>query len=240
MIPLALRAGLRHLTVVPLQYDAREADIAPARTLPWFPLIGALVGGGVWLVLQAPLPPLPRAAIALALWTAVSGGLHEDGLMDCADAAFAPVPAERRHAILKDPHVGAHAVTAAALLFILRFAALGAVLPSAVLAAAIAGRTCMTLTIARFRPAHPHGLGAAFARGASAFAPVTIAAILIAAIAATVRSPAPLLASACGIAGGLAAAAFLSARLGGVTGDVHGAAGLIAETAALYGSLAWS
>ena len=33
---------------------------------------------------------MPLAALVLTLWTTASGGLHEDGLMDCADAAFAP------------------------------------------------------------------------------------------------------------------------------------------------------
>ena len=240
MIPIALRAGLRHLTVLPLRYDAREATLPPARTLPWFPVVGLLVGLAVWGALSLPLPPLPRAALALAVWTAAAGGLHEDGFMDCADAAFATVSPERRHQILKDPHVGAHAATAGALLLVLRFAALAAIAPVAALASPVVGRLCMTLTLARGRPARADGLGAAFARDASAIAPAAIAAVLLLGIAAAARSPAPLVGAASGLAAGLAAAAFLAVRLGGVTGDVHGAAGLIAETAALYGVLAWS
>lgn len=239
MIPLPLRAGLRHLTVVPLAYDAGEAKVAPSRTLPWFPVIGALIGGVLWLAMQLPVPALPRAAIVLVLWTAVAGGLHEDGLMDCADAAFAPVSTDRRHAILKDPHVGAHAVTALALLLLLRFAALTAVHPALVLAAPIAGRTSMAITLAGFRPAHADGLGASFARGARAAVPITIAALLLLGISGVLRSPAPIIAFVAGLGGGLASAAFLTGRLGGVTGDVHGAAGLLAETTALYASLAW-
>ena len=37
---------------------------------------------------QAGRPPLPRAALTLALWIGLTGALHEDGLMDVADAAF--------------------------------------------------------------------------------------------------------------------------------------------------------
>jgi cobalamin 5'-phosphate synthase/cobalamin synthase len=240
VIPVGLRAALRHLTVLPLPYDVREADLAPARTLPWFPVVGLAIGGAVWCVLQLPLPSLPRAAIALAVWTAASGGLHEDGLMDCADAAFAPVSAERRSAILRDPHVGAHAVTSVTLLLILRFAALAAGPAAAALAAPVIGRFCMTLTVARWRPARRDGLGAAFARGARPFGSAAITVLLLAGIAAIERTPWTLVAAVAGIFAGVAAAASLASRLGGVTGDVHGAAGLVAETAALYSRLVWT
>jgi len=260
-MPLALRACARHLTIVPLPYDAREATLPPVRTLPWFPVVGALLGGVLWSVLHLPLPALPRAALALAVWTVVTGGLHEDGLMDAADAAFAVVPArrpmdhaperrrpeaarpeprapaERRLEILKDPHVGAHAATAGALLMLLRFAALTVVLPAAVVAAPIIGRWCMTLTLALLRPARTSGLGAAFASRAHWLPATAVALALLAGCTALTPPLAVLGATLAGAATALATGCFLVRRFGGASGDVHGAAGVLAETAALYGFL---
>ena len=70
MIPIGLRVGLRHLTALPVPYHAAEAATSPARALPWFPVVGLAVGTGVAGMLTLPLPPLPRAALALTVWVA--------------------------------------------------------------------------------------------------------------------------------------------------------------------------
>ncbi|HEX7117846.1 MAG TPA: adenosylcobinamide-GDP ribazoletransferase [Longimicrobiales bacterium] len=237
VIPAGLRAALRHLTVVPVPYRGAEAAIAPARALPWFPVVGAVVGSAVAAVLALPLPPLPRAALALGAWVALTGGLHEDGLMDSADAAFAPVPRERRLEILEDPRVGAHGATAGALSLLLRFAALAAVPAAAPVPAAVAGRWLMTLSLAWWRPARPDGLGAGFAAGATATGPTLVALGLLAAVAAVVGPARTAAAAAAALVAGLCAAAWLARRFGGLTGDAHGAAGIAAETAALLALL---
>ena len=47
-------------------------------------LLAALLIAACWALFD--LPPLAAAAIVLALWTALTGALHLDGLADCADA----------------------------------------------------------------------------------------------------------------------------------------------------------
>jgi adenosylcobinamide-GDP ribazoletransferase len=232
VIPLALRAGLRHLTVVPLRYDHGEATLAPARTLAWFPLVGLLIAVPVWAVLLLPIPVLPRAVVALIVWTGLTGNLHEDGLCDVADAVWAPVSQERRLEILRDPRVGAHAVSAAVLMTLMRFSLLSIVPPYAVLFAVPTGRFMMVLALSQFRPARTGGLGAQFARGARA----EWAALWLAAIAvglASVFGWQFVLSAAAGLAAGMVGAWYAARRLGGVTGDVCGAAGLITETVVL-------
>ncbi|HEX7091391.1 MAG TPA: adenosylcobinamide-GDP ribazoletransferase [Longimicrobiales bacterium] len=234
MILPGLRAALRHLTVLPVPYDDADRRAPAAAALAWFPVVGLLLGAALFAVLSLPLPVLPRAALALAAWVALTGGLHEDGLMDCADAAFAVASRERRLEILKDPRAGAHAVSAAVLLLVLRFAALAAVSPAAVLVAPVIGRWWMAVSLARWRPARATGLGAAFAAGARPFAPTLITLGLLAALAPMGGAMRTTLAFALAIIFGAVTAAFLARRFGGLTGDAHGAAGLLAELAALF------
>ena len=234
MMPPGLRAALRHLTVVPLRSDDAERRLAPSRLLAWFPVVGLLLGAALFAVLSLPLPVLPRAALALAAWVALTGGLHEDGLMDCADAAFAVAGRERRLEILKDPRAGAHAVSAAVLLLLLRFAALAVVPSAAVLVAPVLGRWWMVVSLARWRPARATGLGAAFAAGARPFAPTLVAVAILAGLAPIAGAARTALAFGFAIMFGAATAAFLDRRFGGLTGDAHGAAGLVAELAALF------
>jgi adenosylcobinamide-GDP ribazoletransferase len=231
-MPLGLRMALRHLTVIPVGADARETDAAPARALPWFPLAGVVVAAVPSAVLLLPLPPLPRAALALCAWTAITGALHEDAWMDSADAALAVVPRERRLEILKDPHVGAHAVTALGLALVVRFAALGQVGWFVPLVAAVCGRWTMTLTLSHFTAARVHGLGAAYARDARAGASTLVSIALLAALL-FIAGPLVLVGVAAALLTGLLVGAWLARRFGGLTGDGHGAAGYAAETAAL-------
>jgi cobalamin 5'-phosphate synthase/cobalamin synthase len=232
VIPTGLRIALRHLTVVRIPWRDGEAATSPAAALPWFPVTGLAIGAAVAGVLALPVPALPRAAVALALWTALTGGLHEDAWMDSADAGFAIAQRERRLEILKDPHVGAHAITALVLVMLARFSALTLVPWTSPLLAATCGRWMMVLTLARFRPARSDGLGAAFAHGARAW-PASVAAAAIIAVLTFASGARVALAAACAIASGTVVATWLEKRFGGLTGDGHGASGYAAETIAL-------
>ncbi len=169
----------------------------------------------------------------LAAWTLVTGAFHEDGWVDCLDAAFAPVGPEQRHAILKDPRVGAHGLIGGVALMIVRFATLAAVPRAAILVAPTVGRWAMVASLARFHPARPTGLGAVFAADPRPWTATLAALVILAAIGWATGSARPAAALGIGAAAGLAVGAFLSRRFGGLTGDGHGAVGLAAETAAL-------
>lgn len=248
-----LADALGFLTVLPV---GPRAGLGTA----FFPAVGLLVGAALWAVLSLPLPDLPRAALALVVWIVTGGGLHEDGWADCMDAAWAPGSQERRLEILRDPRVGAHGLTGTVLLLLVRFAALAAVPPAAVLAAPVTGRWAMVLAPARFPAARPGGLGARFAREvspgrASAVALLALGAVGLVLVATTgpatsagwgavagegavaaARIAAAVLA---GLAGGWLLASFLASRFGGLTGDGYGAVGLAAEVVALWAFLPW-
>lgn len=229
--------AFRLLTVLPL--PARDRPMSRLReerrwAVAFFPLVGLAVGAGVAIVLATPAPPLPRAAVALLVWLAVSGGLHEDGWMDALDAAFAPVGRERRLEILKDPRVGAHGATGGTLLQVLRFGALAVVSPMAALVAAVIGRWAMVLSLAYAPAAREAGLGADFAdRPRWIWASLVAIAILG---PLSVWAGVGRITLAVAVAGIIAVpwTRFLVGRFGGLTGDGHGAVGVLAELGALY------
>ncbi len=80
----------------------------------FFPLVGAVIGGLLWLWLYAcdafGLGGLIRGAVGAVIPLAVTGGIHMDGFMDTSDALASWQPMEKRLEILKDSHAGAFAV----------------------------------------------------------------------------------------------------------------------------------
>lgn len=229
--PGALLGAFRLLTAVPLP-PGRGPEPAGAATA-WFPLVGAAVGGALYLVLSLPLPPILLGALALLASAALTGGLHEDGLMDTADAVLAPGEREQRLAILGDPRVGAHGVTVGVTVLLLRFALLGLVSPVAAPVAAVVGRWTMAVSLAAVPPARAVGLGAAYRRGAR---PLTASALALGLLGLAALVAGPLRTGSAVALGGSTAAVFAwfaVRRLGGLNGDGHGAAGLLSETAAL-------
>ena len=113
-----LLGAVSFLTRVPTGTGAvQPAEMA--RFVPWFPLVGALVGaavGGLYAGASALLPPLAAAAVAVTAGVAVTGAFHEDGLGDTADAFVGGVDREDTLRILEDPRLGTFGVVGHALL----------------------------------------------------------------------------------------------------------------------------
>ncbi len=85
--------------------------------------IGALVAGS-FALLQIYFSHGISAALALAFWVVLTGGLHLDGLADCFDGMFHASNPERRLQIMKDPHTGAFGVIGLILVLLIKFSAL--------------------------------------------------------------------------------------------------------------------
>ncbi|ERI50828.1 cobalamin synthase [Pseudomonas sp. EGD-AK9] len=119
--------ALQFLTRLPVRLPGMPTAEQLGRSLLWYPTVGLLLGLLLWgahLLLGA-APALLQAAIILALWVGLSGGLHLDGLADSADAWVGGFgDRERTLAIMKDPRSGPMAVTVLVLLLLLKFAAL--------------------------------------------------------------------------------------------------------------------
>lgn len=191
------------------------------------------------LGLASGLSPLAAALVSLAMLTATTGALHEDGLADCADALSGSTP-ERRLDIMKDSRNGTFgtlalifsvAVRAAALAALVQASALLACL--ALLAAATISRVACLAPLALLPPARDDGAGhAAGAPDSNALRVAIVGAILCAALPLIAGASAGTTVFAAIVAAGAAFLVSSQARrkLGGQTGDVAGAAQQLAET----------
>jgi adenosylcobinamide-GDP ribazoletransferase len=208
-----------------------------AATYDWFPLVGAVIGlavGGVWWGAGEVWPPLVAAALALAADLALTGMLHVDGLADSADGLLPHLPRERRLSVMAAPDVGAFGVTVVVVVLLVRFAAFASTGSEPLVVAGLwcASRTVMAVAARSLRYARGTGLASAFLGR-----PALPVAVLGAALAVTlaivgdgVEGAAAVLAA---VAGGGAVLRLGVRRLGGYTGDILGAAGVVGETAGL-------
>jgi adenosylcobinamide-GDP ribazoletransferase len=223
---------------------------APDRTtFDWFPAVGALLGAAVglaWWGAGELWTPLVAATVAVAADVALTGALHVDGLADTADGVLPHLDRDRRLAVMAEPDVGAFGVTVVVLVLGLRVAVLASLAVDVALVAALwcASRTVMAVA-ARSVPyarAGGGGLAAAFLGRRPAGVAVVGAVLATALALAADVGPGRALAAVLAVAvAGAAVVVLARRRLGGFTGDVLGAAGLVGETVGLLVAAArWS
>jgi adenosylcobinamide-GDP ribazoletransferase len=241
-----LRLALSFLTAFPVRTSAPQpGDMG--RAAMWFPLIGfglGIVLAFAHLVFNLLFPSLLAAALTVALWAALTGGLHLDGLADCCDGLLAAAAPERRLEIMRDPRLGAFGVIGLTLFLIVKAVAvaslpyLGTFAPALgwlgglpdtyfpigqfVLAASLS--RWLIVPVALQRQARPGGMGADFARGLTR--PVVAMATLVpfawVVIGLLFGAWSLLVSIALAHLTAFGVAALARARLGGVTGDVFG------------------
>lgn len=230
-----MRAALGFLTVV-------GGHAPPDRRAPaWFAPVGALLGlaiGAVWWVAGELWPPTVAALLAVTAGVALTGMLHLDGLADAADGLLPPLPRARRLDVMAMPDVGAFGAVALVLALGAQVLALAALAPDLLLVVGVvaASRAAMALTLDRVPYARgPGGLAAAFRGEGRTAMRVAVVVGLVAGLACIVVARGwPGVAVAAALLGGFAAVVALAVRrLGGYTGDVLGAAGVVGETVAL-------
>jgi adenosylcobinamide-GDP ribazoletransferase len=228
-----VRRALAFLTPLPVG----ATDPPDRATLAWFPVVGALIGtlvGAVWWGAERVWPPAVAAALVVIADLALTGMLHLDGLMDSADGLLPHLDRDRRLEVMSEPGVGAFAVAIAIAVIALRVTALASMTPSVALLAGVwcASRTGMAVIAGALPYAREHGLASGVLGGA--WRPIglygLIASVSLGAIAGGRLREA---AVATVFAGALAVALLARRRIGGFTGDVLGAAGVIGETVAL-------
>ena len=236
-------AAVAFLTRIPVGRAVAIDGDDVARSGPTFPIVGAAIGavvGGIAAVLAGPLSSLLAAAVALAAGVGLSGALHLDALADTADALGASSRGpdrERALAIMRDPTIGAFGAAAIGLDLLIKVAALSTlathhqVLRLAVAAGALSRVTPVLLAAALPYARPGGGAGAALTRGGRGRAAVgAVIAVAIAVAVAGVHGG-----ELSGVALGLTVALGFGFRrwLGGVTGDLLGAALELTETVLL-------
>jgi adenosylcobinamide-GDP ribazoletransferase len=223
----SLLVACRYLTALPLPPASEAGDLG--RAAGWFPVVGLILGALLAAVMAAAgvlLPPLVAAVLVVALWAALTGGLHLDGLADTLDGLGGGVDREEALAIMRDPRTGAYGVAGIVLVLGLKIAALAS-LPSdlswrALVTAPVLARVG-PLALARCcPPARGEGAGHAFVL--SVGAPSLGAAVLVGAgVALGLVGPWGVLLVVGALIDALGFAWYLRLRLGGATGDCLGA-----------------
>ena len=230
-----LLVAIGFLTRLPVPAKAFDGAPASASSLAWYPAVGLLIGGLLWLLswVMASAPPLLVAAVVLAVWVGLTGALHLDGLADSADAWVGGLGSrERTLAIMKDPRSGPMGVAALVLVLLLKFAGLASLPPhnAALWLAPLLGRTALTAAFISTPYVRSGGLGSALlgaSRGSSAAALLVTALLCFCAGWHGVRA---LLVALAVFAGWRLAC---MRRLGGMTGDTCGALTELTEAAVL-------
>lgn len=208
-------------------------------TLEWFPLIGAIIGlvvGGVWYGAEHLWPRGPASALAVAADLVITGMLHFDGLTDTADGVLPHMERARRLSVMSEPTIGAFGLGVAVVVLLFRWTSFAVITPNVLLIAGIwcASRTVMAVTV-RIVPYARDGGGLAsrFIGTRRWIAVGAIGVLMSFGLGILADRGVGVLAIGVAFLTGAAVVAFCRKRLGGFTGDVLGAAGLLAETMGL-------
>ena len=241
------------LTRIRLPGSAFDINSA-ARKQHLFPLIGLVVGLLLTIACLtmdyalAGEESIVAAGLLLVLMYALTGIMHTEGLADLADGIMANGTPARKREVMKDPRSGVAAVLAVVLFVLLLFALAMRIcaradhaldlwpLPweipfaSGFVLAEVGGKMAMNVSMTMGPSAHS-GMGTAFVQNASAgkFMAALAMTMIISFLFAGILSVIVLV----GVAGGVVVTALSRKHLGGVSGDVFGAANEIGRLSVL-------
>jgi adenosylcobinamide-GDP ribazoletransferase len=225
------RLALGFLTRLPVGCMADVSARQLGRSMAYFPLVGLLLGGALVGLDAALVHLLPRAVgdvLLLVVLALASGALHLDGFADLCDGVGGGRDREAALRIMKGSCIGAFGTVGLVLLLLLKYQALTSlpvgIKPAALLLMPVAGRWApVLLAVAVPYLRGPEGTGAAFANHAGR-RELLLASVTLLAVSGRLFRLEGLL-----LAGGVVLVTtgfglWIRRRLGGVTGDVMGAA----------------
>ena len=127
----AFFCALEFLTIIPCprqNFSEKKWQDTLGLSVLYYPVVGVVVGlllcfcVGIFSGSESAFLP---ATVLLLIWVLVSGGLHLDGLGDCADGWMGGLGSkEKTLAIMKDPTCGTIAVLTLLLVLLLKLAAI--------------------------------------------------------------------------------------------------------------------
>jgi adenosylcobinamide-GDP ribazoletransferase len=232
--------ALQFLTIIPVNYSFIASDKQLGFSACFYPLVGLIMGSLLVLsslVLGLSNLSIPvQAALILMGWVVLTGGLHLDGLADCADAWVGGLGSQQRSLeIMKDPAAGPIAVIVLVLLLLLKWLAISLILENQrseiLLLAPMLGRVAILLLMLLMPYVRIGGLGCKIVYNLPI---VAIKGLSFFCILCGVYFLGSL---PVGFMGGmlLMIGYHSNKRLGGVTGDVYGASVELIEIVILLG-----
>ncbi len=213
-----------------------------------FPLVGVAVGliGGLAfaIALMLGLPVIAGALIAVGATALVTGGLHEDGLADCADGFGGGATRDDKLLIMRDSRIGVYGVLVLVFSIALRVVAVSALADGwhvlgALIAAHALSRGFLPVAMQMMAPARDNGLGAGAGKPESSVVWSAAGIAIVIALIAIGFRPGLSAVIASGVT--MVAMGFVAQRqIGGQTGDVLGAIEQCGEVATLLTVAAWA
>jgi adenosylcobinamide-GDP ribazoletransferase len=212
------------LTTLPLPEQRR---VSPSGGRQFFPLIGLALGAAAWTAFwggSRVIGATMGAFLAVTVLVVLTGGLHLDGLGDCADGLFGGWTVERRLEIMRDSRVGSFGAVAIVLVLVGDVVALGTLSTHRALAALVGSaglaRLGMLALVVTLPYARPQGLGTLVEGGRKRLDFLVGAVTAAAPIALDWRHG--LLAVGLVVLTTIGVGALALRRIGGVTGDIYG------------------
>ncbi|SIQ50494.1 adenosylcobinamide-GDP ribazoletransferase [Marinobacterium stanieri] len=232
----AFLCALQFMTLLPVRLAGMPDAATQARAALYYPLVGLCLGLVLVVAanLLAGLPTAVAAAVLVALWAGLTGGLHLDGLADSGDGWMGGLgDRERTLRIMKDPHLGASGALVLMLQLLLKWSLLNALLEQSLLwpllLAPLVGRAGALALMVTTPYARADGIAAPFLDQLSPCKALTV--VAIAGLALLLLQPLGLLLS---IALFWLLRRLMMQRLGGTTGDTLGAQIELLETLMLF------
>lgn len=227
--------ALRFLTIWPF-FTVRTVDNRMmAHSMAYFSFVGMFIGGaaaGANALLDRIFSPGMANIGSIVFMIGITGNLHGDGLMDAADGIFSGRSQDRMLEIMRDSRVGAHGVMAGVLSVLLKIALLGELDRTAVMAALISapvmGRWAQVYGATRYAYARSGGGAGSFTEYVGR-RELTINSITAAGLSLLLFQWTGLVLSGIVWIGTILFYAFITKKLGGITGDTLGAATEIME-----------
>ncbi len=239
------------IPILPFEATVRQVPFSVALRLA--PLAGVVIGLATAAIVYGAaavnLPSLVVAALALLAAVLVTGGLHEDGLADCADGFGGGSTRARKLEIMRDSRLGSYGGLAIGFSLLLRAGALSGLLDrggvgvacAAAIAAAATSRGFGLLPLAVLGPARPDGVSHSAGRmPAQMFLSSCLSAAVIGTVLPVMAGTglrAAVLAMLLAALGAAATTRLSQRQIGGHTGDVAGAAQQVGEVGFLLGLL---
>ncbi|HHE64662.1 MAG TPA: adenosylcobinamide-GDP ribazoletransferase [Bacteroidetes bacterium] len=236
----SLLLALQFLTIIPVNHSFTASDRQLGNSILFYPVIGLLIGSILAFssVMLANIPLQIQSAIILILWVLLTGGLHLDGLADCADAWVGGLGNKQRSLeIMKDPTAGPIAVVVLVLLLLLKCLLISYILEHQALAALVMtpvmGRLSILILMLSTRYIRTAGLGEKLVTNLplSATKTISLSGILVSIYLLGIIPISFMLLIIWLIS------SQAKKRLGGVTGDVYGASVELVEVSVLLGIL---
>lgn len=237
-----LRIALGFLTPLPLGPKEIQPDEL-AHSMRLYPLVGLIIGLILLLIKTSAytvgLSDMVTAVLLVLALTAISGGIHLDGLSDMCDGFYGGRTREDILKIMRDPHIGVMGVTAIVFVLILKIAIIASMVhdPFAIrliIITPVLSRWAMVLATAMgpYADNNYQGTAKAFTSNISRM-DWQIATIIAVALAAILFYSGGVL--ICVIVPIVVIILVLSTRkvIGGVTGDILGAINEIIEVVVL-------